>query len=475
MIDKMLGIIQAYGMLLPGECVLVGFSGGADSTALLHALNALKDVLKIKVCAAHINHGLRGQMSDQDALHAKSCCESWSIPFFLKQMDVLTLSSALGISVEEAGRRVRYDFFKEAATSTGCHKVATAHHMGDQAETILHHLIRGTGLKGLSGIHPVREGTIIRPLLRVTRKEIESYLTSHDIPYRTDHTNRDNTYTRNRLRNTLIPKIEQDYNPAFMEALVRTGEAAREDDEFITNFAMDCYQKIGQASEEDIGFALNAFNACHPSIKKRLLLLSFKALGSGLTDIGTRHLEDILSLAAAGRTGSTIELPGGLRIQRDYERLRVFMHCLQSMSTFVANDLKLPLHIPGIVALRDTDQVIAADRSIRDVLPTGHWCIYVDEDTIKGSLHVRWRQPGDRFHPLGLKGTQKLKDFFIDKKIPRAQRDGIPLVVDDDTIVWVAGWRMSDKHRVTENTKHVVRLTLMKKTAYDDDDGGTYD
>ena len=213
--------IEKHKMILPGQRIVVGLSGGADSVALLHILKRMQETMYIELFAAHVNHGLRGQAARDDAVFAEELCKRWGIPFFLKAADVRALSHTLRRTEEEAGRMVRYGFFHEVMEKVNGDRIATAHHKNDQAETILHNVIRGSGMQGLTGIRPVRDGIIIRPLLDVSRQEIEDYLIKHQLSYREDASNADPVYTRNRIRNRLLPVLAEHYNPDIVDSLTR--------------------------------------------------------------------------------------------------------------------------------------------------------------------------------------------------------------------------------------------------------------
>lgn len=457
--EKAASAIRSHGMLQAGDRVLAACSGGADSIALLHLLTELKEAFQIQVSAAHVHHGLRGADADGDAQYVQQICAAWHIPLYQQNALVTVLASELRISEEMAGRRVRYEFFEALAADHGFDKIATAHHRGDQAETILHRLIRGTGLKGLGGMAPMRDRRIMRPLLEAYRWEIEDYLAYHAIASRTDHTNADLRYTRNRIRHHLIPLIERDYNPAFTDALLRLGESAREDEECLSQWAEDAYRHIARAQRQGCALSLEGILSFHPSIQKRLVRICLQSLDA-LSNMGTIHLTDILVLARQGQNGSSLDLPGGLRAAVEGDSLRFYRRDPDQAADkpVFMEDKHLP--VPGRIEW-GTRQAITADIMPVGPHPRNPECVFIDEAKVKGPLRVRSRRSGDVLQPLGLSGTKKLKDLFIDRKISQSVRDNIPLVVDGDTIVWVAGVHVSDLYKVTDHTQRVIRLALI--------------
>jgi tRNA(Ile)-lysidine synthase len=267
MLQRVLQTIQTYRMLSPGDKVVVGLSGGADSVALLHILKELQNgPLNINLYAAHVNHGIRGVHAREDAIFAHNLCKEWGIPFFLEEADIPSLARSMNQSEEEVGRQIRYGFFREVAEKVNGNKIATAHHKNDQAETILHNLIRGTGMQGLTGIQAVSDGVIIRPLLEITKQQILEYIALHELPYQEDATNEDSTYTRNRIRNQLIPSLEKDFNPDIVDSLVRMSGILREEEEFLADYTMDLYQKYTRSYLNKLILDLKSFSFCHLAI-----------------------------------------------------------------------------------------------------------------------------------------------------------------------------------------------------------------
>ena len=458
--DRVLEYMKKYNMVESGDKIVVGVSGGADSLALLHILNEIKNIFFLELVVAHVHHGLRGKDADTDAEFVEGICRDWQIPFYIKKVNVKELASKWGLSEEEAGRKVRYDFFEQILKDIKGQKIALAHHRDDQAETILYHLIRGTGLKGLQGMKPVRDGKIIRPLLQISRQQIEEYCREKNLKYRVDLTNKDIVYTRNRIRNLLIPYIQKNFNPNFAESLVRMGDIIREEEEFLSFYSNQKFDKWVVVSDGKVEIPIDFFNSSPKAISRRIVRLAVEKLAKSMDDISFVHTEEVLNMALHSPTGSTLDLPGNLKARKDYEALVI----LDDKKTYSIPPFQYPITIPGKFYIKELElEIVCQQVEKPDVLNKGIWCIYVDKDKIQGGLWVRNRRDGDRFQPLGMGGTKKLKDYFIDRKIPRGERDAIPLVVDENNIIWVVGHQINENYKITKNTKNILQLRISKR------------
>jgi tRNA(Ile)-lysidine synthase len=462
MLDKVRKYIDAWNMLSRGDRVVVGISGGPDSVVLLHVLMELREPLGIVVFGAHVNHGLRGEAAKGDSDFAEGLCREWGIPFFLKEANIPALSRAKRISEEEAGRIVRYDFFHEVMEKVNGNRIATAHHKNDQAETILHNILRGTGMQGLSGIKPVRDDCLIRPLLDITRSEIESYLQEHGLPYRIDATNEESVYTRNRIRNELIPVLVRDYNPNIVDGLAKLGSMIREEDDFLTRYCSSLYREFSVQGPDYVDIGLEQFLSCHTAVQKRLARMALSQVRGDLNGVGHNHIEAIVQLAAQSSTGSMTIIPGStgtppIHVEKRYECLRFRKPgCLEAIAPF---DVSLP--VPGQVLLKDLNMQVTAEKLHgKNGFTFSSECIYIDEKAVKGDLHIRQRKDGDRFKPFGMKGSKKLKDYFIDRKVPREERDRIPLLVDEDNIIWVVGFQINEDYKISASTTDMLKISV---------------
>jgi tRNA(Ile)-lysidine synthase len=456
MLVKVLQTIHKYNMLSAGERVVVGVSGGPDSVALLHVLKCLVQNLDIEVYAAHVNHGIRGTFADRDADFVAQLCQQWDVPLFVGKFDVPQLAGQWGVTLEEAGRIVRYRFFDKVLSDIKGDKIALGHHRDDQAETILHHVLRGTGMQGLQGMKPVRQHKFIRPLIDVSRDEIEDYCRQNGLVFQIDATNLDMAYTRNRIRHELIPYIEQNFNPNFVDALVRMGAIIRDEEEFLEVYCQQHYEKLVKVhGRDEIRIDMEGFQACPTAVKRRILRMAIKSLCGTLDGIHSNHIERLLDMVLRSQTGALLCLPNGVKGYQDYDSIVLFYEkCQHSIP-----DFQYSMDIPGEIVVKECGiEIVSRWVQYQQVSFSSSWCAYINGDAIKGRLRVRNRRQGDRFKPFGMNGTKKLKEYFIDNKVPRYERESIPLVVDEKNIIWVVGWQIHDDYKVTPQTRNIVQL-----------------
>ncbi|MGE4282123.1 MAG: tRNA lysidine(34) synthetase TilS [Clostridia bacterium] len=464
-IDTVKKTIDKYNMLSPGDGVLVGVSGGPDSVCLLHILNTLKDEYDIKLYVAHVNHQLRGSMADQDAAYVEKLCADLSIPFFLKTEDVKKISKERGISEEAAGREVRYAFFFQAARQVGARKIAVAHNMNDQAETIVMRFIRGAGLEGLSGIKPFREDGVIRPLLELERKAIEEYCFTHSLNPRLDKSNLDTVYTRNRLRWDLIPRIVENHNPNFIHTAVKNAELIRQDSQFIEEYVNELLYKNIENDDRQVSIPIVLIMNQHPSVQRRIIRKAIHVFKGNTTDIEYKHIEEILQLIrnSAERTGAgkALDLPGNIRMELIYDKV-----CFVDKEDPNENKSYSYLLEQGdTVFVKEAGMLVTArivDKNEFKGIESNKYAKAFDYNKLNEEIYIRNRSLGDKFNPLGMTGTKKLKDFFIDLKVPKHQRDIVPLVVSGQDIIWVVGFRMSDKYKCTPGTKEILMIEFQE-------------
>lgn len=460
MLSKVLHTIHKYNMLLSGERVLVGISGGPDSVALLHVLKRIERDMGIEVYAAHVHHGIRGTVADQDAEFVAQLCQQWDVPLFVERANVPRLADEWGMTLEEAGRIVRYRFFDEVLQDIRGHKIALGHNRDDQAETILHHILRGTGMQGLQGIRPVRQNKIIRPLIEVSRAEIEEYCHQNGLDFRLDTTNQDVAYTRNRIRHELIPYIKQHFNPNIVDALVRMGTIIRDEEEFLQDYCRKEYDKLVRVSNQNqLRIDLQGFLMQPIAVRRRVLRMALRAMSGTLDNIGANHVEEVLDMASNCTTGAMLMLPSGIRVLKDYGDIVVWRGELRRP----VQPFEYPLDVPASVTVKECGIEVVAQRvPPEEVSFSSPWRVYIDGDVIVGRLRIRNRRQGDRFKPFGMEGTKKLKEYFIDRKVPRHERDGIPLVVDEKNIIWVVGLQIHDDYKITPMTRNVIQLEARK-------------
>ena len=440
--------------------VLVAFSGGADSTALLTLLAALRPA--VQVAAAHLDHGLRGAEGERDRLWAEKAAEEAGVPFYWEKADVRALARAKSLSLEDAARRARYDFLSRVKERIDAGLVAVGHTADDNAEAVLINLLRGAGPQGLAGMPPVRPDGVIRPLLGFRRRELIGYLNEKGLSWVEDSSNSDPAFTRNRVRTDLLPRLAADYNPAVKEALVRTAEVLRAEEEIWAGFLEKTKKQIGwradpgQGPPERIYMDRAGLTGLPIGAARRLARAAAAEILGETLAIGLDHVDASLD---AARRESRIDLPRGLAAWTEADRF-----VLGRPLTEEIPDYEYRLDVPGRIVIAEIGQVLTADLQpdIKNLDPAalGPGRCALDLDCLAPPLVVRPARPGDRFRPLGLGGTRKLSDFFIDLKIPRRKRSSVPLVEDAQGLVWVGGLRPDERAKVTPRTARAVILTL---------------
>jgi tRNA(Ile)-lysidine synthase len=443
-------------MLEKGDAVIVAFSGGVDSTALLYILNSLKSRLNIKLYAAHLNHMIRGKDAAHDAAFARKTSKKLKVPFIGEEFDVPSFAKQKKLNLEDAARRMRYEFLERAAAKVGAQKIAVAHNADDNIETLLMRMIRGTGMKGMEGIPPVRD-KIIRPLIGTYRADIEKYLRSKKITPRIDKSNFETKYLRNKIRQNLIPALERN-NKNIKELLLQIIASANRIHGFIEAQANKALEgMISSKSRVSISLDAGKFSNADPALKGEILRLAIEYIRKDLSDISFSHIQSIIDLA--GKKRAEIDLPRAYVL---INKGKITIYASKPAKVRL-KEFSATLQIPGTIRDNNHRFVIKADvlplAGISDIKVNDPNRAYLDYDKISGPLTVRSRRAGDRFSPLGLKGRKKLQDIFVDEKIDLDKRDGIPIIDDGEKIVWVVGYRMSEDAKVTNSTKKVVRLS----------------
>ena len=444
MLERVKAFIRLHELLAPGDTVVVAVSGGVDSLVLLHIFCALRDGLNLTLHAATLDHGIRGAAGAADAVFVRDTAGAWGVPVTSEQADVPAFAQREGLGLEVAARQVRYAFLERVARQVGAAAVATGHTLDDQAETVLMHLIRGSGLDGLAGIHPGRplgRVRLIRPLLEISRAEIEAYAAAHDLESRQDVTNADTAYLRNRLRHDVIPLLEE-LNPNIRATLARTADVLREDAEFLNHNNLMLYFDLKHERDEDrVILGHNRWKRLWLSQKRSIIREAVRHLRPGTENLTFEHVENAIRVAEQGETGKTAPLPGGLH-------LLVLAHRRFVIGTPQALHLDAP-------ALKHEITLPAGDRvhqSRHDAwivtiepLSPGHDLDTWHADPLAAALAVppdsqlvlRTRQPGDRFKPRGMGGhSQKLADTLINMYVPAVSRDHVPLLTVDGVIAW---------------------------------------
>ncbi len=438
--------IREYGLILPGQTVLVGLSGGPDSVALLHVLLSLAPSMDFKVAAAHLNHGIRGEEADRDEFFVRELCDFLGVALLCEKRDVPAAAKAHGWTIEQAGRELRYDFLRRAKDKLGASRIAVAHHMDDQAESILLHLTRGTGLAGLVGMMPLRED-IIRPLLCVRRSDVEQYLTEEGLAYCVDATNLETGSTRNRLRLELVPYVEKHINPAFVKTLCSMGELLLRDESYLQKLADEALD----AAREDGGFMRERLRGLPLPILTRALRTALREAGAAV-DIERVHIERLIGLLGA-RTGARLQLPG-IDAYIEYELL-----------CFGVEPEETPYFEIPFLAEGETDTPLGRFVSGAADYPADFGenrnIAYMDARALEGAV-LRPRRSGERIYPIGAPGRKKLKQYFIDRKIPRSQRV-LPLLCKGDEVLFLPGFCSAEATRVSPDTERILRVEFIPR------------
>jgi len=464
--------VRRYALLRDGRRVLVALSGGADSVALLLLLRELEACGELAVIGvAHLNHQLRGVDADADEAFCEALAGRLDIRYIAERVDVAALAQSERRSLEDAARRARYAFFDRAADACGADVIATAHTRDDQAETFLLRLLRGAGSRGLAGIRH-RVGRVIRPLLDIDRAALRDYLASSGQAFREDASNADVSIPRNRVRHELLPLLRSRFSPAISDVLARDAALAGQDEEFLREEAIKLARRIvleGEALTIDAA----GLAAAPRALASRVAMAALERFAAG-RPIAFDHVEWLLALAADKQKTGTLSLPGqvGMRVGDRIELRPVGPEPRRSRSRVAAkaredgNAFEFSLSIPGEVELGLQGVIVRAehlpDVGTRQTKWEGRGVeVGVAAGRLELPLVVRSRRAGDRFRPLGAPGVRKLQDFFVDRKVPRTERDRVPIVVDGrDRIVWVVGEAVAEDFRVTDPAQDVILLKV---------------
>ena len=496
--------IRRRELFRPGETVIVGVSGGPDSLCLLHVLRRLAPELGLRLHVAHLNHGLRGAEADADAAFVADLAAAWGLPVSLARVDVAALAHEAGLSLEEAARHARYAFLAQVAGAEAAAAVAVGHNADDQAETVLMHFLRGSGVAGLRGMLPrsplgeyrltgiatpgpaepppggeadtaqaspprQRGPALVRPLWAVTRAEIEAYCAAHGLAPRFDRSNEDTTFYRNRLRHELLP-ILATYNPAIREVLTRTAEVLAGDFEVLRAALDQAWAAVAlPAPPEEVRFGLAQWRRLPIGLQRATVRQAVHCLRWSLRNINWEHVERAVWLGREGSTGQSATLAAGLALTVGYDALRI-----AGEGTPWTDDMPqvtTPVRLPpaGMVHLSGP-WAMTVRKVARSELPADWeanrdpWSAWLDADAVGDELTVRPRRPGDRFRPHGLGGhSTKVNEFMINLKVPRDLRDGWPILTGRGGIAWVCGLRLDERALVRADTRWAWEVRVARR------------
>jgi len=467
--DQVRQMIRQERLIAPGERLLVGVSGGADSLALLWALQALRADLGCALHVVYVDHGLRPE-APAEAAFVADLAQQWGLPCTSVRVDVPALQRQRHLSLEEAARLARYGAFARLAQSLDAQAVAVGHTRDDQVETVLLHWLRGTGLHGLQGMAPATDLTlsldgqrwtlrVIRPLLSLGRADTQALCQTIGLTPREDPTNQERRYLRNRVRHELLPLLEQ-YNPGIRASLLRLAALARDDLAVITATMSRWWADHVQVQDRIARWERAPWLALSPALQRAVLRQAARTVGGDLLDLTMVHIEAARRLIVTGRTGATVHWPGGLQVRIRYNRVEIAPARPEIERLPLAG---VRLAVPGATAVPGTDWWVVArvqDRPCPDW--TDPWHADLDGERAGETLIVRRRRPGDRFIPLGMTGLKKLQDFLVDAKVPRDLRDLVPVVDNGQQIVWVAGQRLDERVKITPTTRRVLCLRFVE-------------
>ncbi|HKM02291.1 MAG TPA: tRNA lysidine(34) synthetase TilS [Sedimentibacter sp.] len=438
-----------------GDNILIALSGGPDSVFLFHNLRKLRENLSFNLYASHINHMYRGVDAMHDEEFVRKLCDKYGVKVFVKQKNASEYAKELKVTEEEAGRILRYGFFKDNLNELGGGKVALAHNLNDQAETVLQRIIRGTGIDGLSAMS-FEKNKLIRPMLNVSKTEIINYLHENNYEYCIDVTNAQDIYGRNKIRLNLIPYLENNFNPNIQNSLYRMSEAMERDKKIIEKYVELKYAEVLKEKDDHrIVMDLNSLKSLDIGEIGRIIRRGIEILKGNTTNIEMKHIDYAIDLIRAGKTGKKINLTEGFTIEISYDNF-IINKTVEKVSDFEYN-----------IVLNKLNYIKEIDKSlfltvidIRDVDFKDKNTLSFDYDLIKGKLKARNRRAGDSIIPCGMSGSKKIKDIFINLKIPAEERKTKLIIADDENILWLEDYRINDKYKVTSATKKILNISI---------------
>lgn len=447
MINKVYKFISENQILEHGDSVVLGVSGGADSMCMLHVLYALKDRLDLTLSVIHVNHNIRGKQAQRDQEYVRDVCDKLNIPCVIKSVDVLQVAKEQRLTEEEAGRKVRYNLFEQERKKISADKIAVAHNLNDNSETIMFHLLRGTGIKGLTGI-PVKRDRVVRPLLCCTRKEIEEYLNACHIGYCDDYTNNETNYSRNKLRLEVFPYLKENINSKAEYNIVNAANNLSDIYDFVLQQSEDAYSKYVKKDS----LSTEAFHL-HPAILNEIIKKMIEKEAGQLKDITKTHIESVRNLMD-NSVSKKVCLPYNLVAVRDYKGISIRK---EKFFEDKKNQEEILMKEGEIFQSDFVDMSFVTGEFNIENIPEMVYTKWIDCDKIH-TLSLRNRMPGDYLMIDDKGNRKKLKEYFINEKIPREERDNVLLLADGSHIVWIIGHRISSYYKVTDTTSKILKV-----------------
>jgi len=475
------GTIKAHRMIEPGDSVLIGVSGGPDSVALFHIMLSLAQRFSLRVGVAHLNHCLRQKDSDDDAEFVASFARKLDLPCYIKKEDVRKYRHEKKLSLEEAARIVRYRFFESIAEKYMFNKIALGHNADDNAELVLMYLLRGSGPLGISGIPPVRNGKIIRPLIKLTKSEKIEFLAVNELKFVLDKSNNDQRYLRNRIRHHLIPHLKSSYNKRIVVTINRFASIIRSEEEWIDDLINPIFNKSVLAAENNsVTLSISLINKLHIAAQRRVIRRAIAEIKGNLRRITFSHIDSVISLLNSGHAFGHIDLPDRIWIKRDEDTVSFSRgkKVLRDLDKKLSDENKFSFEyrilkpeagfnaemFPRSLLIKELGLNMEFSEidieNLSDIHRAGHNVAFFDIDKISFPLVLRNFRPGDRFQPFGMSGTQKVKKYFINNKITRAQRAKCPILLSQGKIMWVVGYRIDDFFKIKQSTRNVLKVEV---------------
>ena len=462
--DKFNNFIEKKELVFAGDKILLGVSGGPDSLTMLDLFFKLSSEKNIEIAVFHLNHLFRKEAA-KEAQFVKKMCNDYGIDCYLEEFNIPDFAKENSLSSEQAARKIRMDFLFSYIEKLNFDKVALAHNKNDLIETVFLNMFRGCSLSGLGGIEAkslVKDNLIIHPLLSISRNEIESYCQQEDLNPCYDQSNEETIYTRNKIRHKIIPYIEKEINPSLKDVMIRMTNLIKEEDDYLDKLAQNFYSEIVlKEGNEEIIIDYCQFKNLDEVMKRRIFFNTIYKLKEIKADIYLKHYKEIKKILNK-KNNKKIDLPGSIKVKKEYNKLIIkkgnFEEDIKKYSIKLNLNSKIKLPYNYQIKAKKSKK----NEGWKKEVIKNNRCL-VDFNKINFPLKVRNRRAGDKFAPLGLNGSKKIKDYFIDKKVKKSERDKIPLVVDNNgLIIWIAGYHINEKAKITKETDNILKLFLIE-------------